>query len=305
MVASGSAAVVMDGNRVANNGVALPAKDTTFPFIEPRIMDKLNVFVINKETSNMASSSFDSKIQIINIKDVDHNVDKPTEKMESFSIMGDNQKFVVGPIVGDCMDMKVTPGWGMHGLSKVANDALHVNGLNKKSQQDKQNGFGSKNLSGIVVGPQMGGSVSESLVKKKRLSAPFDPGGTGLESGETTGEVELLRRVVMTTNRNRVDVPFDPGGFGLKTKLEDEFFFKTGRMMPIGPISLFEFNILSYFECCICLCTYDDGTELRELPCCHHFHTTCIDKWLFINATCPLCKFNILKNSTQSGSDEV
>nr|GEX71515.1 E3 ubiquitin-protein ligase At1g63170-like [Tanacetum cinerariifolium]GEX71524.1 E3 ubiquitin-protein ligase At1g63170-like [Tanacetum cinerariifolium] len=49
-------------------------------------------------------------------------------------------------------------------------------------------------------------------------------------------------------------------------------------------------------ECCICLCSYDDGTELRELPCCHHFHVTCIDKWLYINATCPLCKFNILKN---------
>ncbi|XP_024992853.1 E3 ubiquitin-protein ligase At1g63170-like [Cynara cardunculus var. scolymus] len=58
-------------------------------------------------------------------------------------------------------------------------------------------------------------------------------------------------------------------------------------------------------ECCICLCTYDDGTELRELPCCHHFHTPCIDKWLYINATCPLCKFNILKNGNQSGSDEV
>ncbi|KAI3693938.1 hypothetical protein L1987_76894 [Smallanthus sonchifolius] len=58
-------------------------------------------------------------------------------------------------------------------------------------------------------------------------------------------------------------------------------------------------------ECCICLCMYDDGTELRELPCCHHFHTSCIDKWLYINATCPLCKFNILKNGIQSGSDEV
>ncbi|KAL8208045.1 hypothetical protein R6Q57_007457 [Mikania cordata] len=58
-------------------------------------------------------------------------------------------------------------------------------------------------------------------------------------------------------------------------------------------------------ECCICLCAYDDGTELRELPCCHHFHTTCIEKWLYINATCPLCKFNILKNGNQSGSDEV
>ncbi|KAK7294988.1 hypothetical protein RJT34_17889 [Clitoria ternatea] len=48
-------------------------------------------------------------------------------------------------------------------------------------------------------------------------------------------------------------------------------------------------------ECCICLSSYDDGAELRELPCNHHFHCTCIDKWLLINATCPLCKFNILR----------
>ncbi|CAK9134451.1 unnamed protein product [Ilex paraguariensis] len=58
-------------------------------------------------------------------------------------------------------------------------------------------------------------------------------------------------------------------------------------------------------ECCICLCPYDDGAELRELPCHHHFHCACIDKWLYINATCPLCKFNILKNGNQSGSEEV
>ncbi|XP_073291243.1 E3 ubiquitin-protein ligase At1g63170-like [Primulina huaijiensis] len=58
-------------------------------------------------------------------------------------------------------------------------------------------------------------------------------------------------------------------------------------------------------ECCICLSSYDDGTELRELPCRHHFHSACIDKWLYMNATCPLCKFNILKNGNQSGSEEV
>ncbi|XP_039022635.1 E3 ubiquitin-protein ligase At1g63170-like isoform X2 [Hibiscus syriacus] len=55
-------------------------------------------------------------------------------------------------------------------------------------------------------------------------------------------------------------------------------------------------------ECCICLSAYDDGVELRELPCCHHFHCACIDKWLYINATCPLCKYNILKSSIH---DEV
>ncbi|KAL2669248.1 hypothetical protein AAZX31_01G202700 [Glycine max] len=53
-------------------------------------------------------------------------------------------------------------------------------------------------------------------------------------------------------------------------------------------------------ECCICLSSYDDGVELRELPCGHHFHCVCVDKWLYINATCPLCKYNILKSNTLS-----
>ncbi|KAJ6334909.1 hypothetical protein OIU78_011701 [Salix suchowensis] len=58
-------------------------------------------------------------------------------------------------------------------------------------------------------------------------------------------------------------------------------------------------------ECCICLSAYEDGSELRELPCGHHFHCMCLDKWLCINATCPLCKFNILKADSQSSSEEA
>ncbi|THU63198.1 hypothetical protein C4D60_Mb01t13190 [Musa balbisiana] len=56
-------------------------------------------------------------------------------------------------------------------------------------------------------------------------------------------------------------------------------------------------------ECCICLSAYDDGVELRELPCKHHFHRACVDKWLFINATCPLCKYNIAKITNQGGEE--
>ncbi|KAJ8560399.1 hypothetical protein K7X08_022259 [Anisodus acutangulus] len=47
-------------------------------------------------------------------------------------------------------------------------------------------------------------------------------------------------------------------------------------------------------ECSICLSTYDDGDELRELPCGHLFHCACIDKWLYMSATCPLCKRSII-----------
>ncbi|KAL6985356.1 hypothetical protein U1Q18_018731 [Sarracenia purpurea var. burkii] len=42
--------------------------------------------------------------------------------------------------------------------------------------------------------------------------------------------------------------------------------------------------------CCICLAKYANNDELRELPCTHFFHKECVDKWLKINALCPLCK---------------
>ncbi|XP_076928750.1 E3 ubiquitin-protein ligase At1g63170-like isoform X2 [Bidens hawaiensis] len=42
--------------------------------------------------------------------------------------------------------------------------------------------------------------------------------------------------------------------------------------------------------CCICLAKYANNDELRELHCSHFFHKNCVDKWLKINASCPLCK---------------
>eukprot|EP00250_Pteridium_aquilinum_P008536 c18023_g2_i1 orf=173-1360(-) len=58
-------------------------------------------------------------------------------------------------------------------------------------------------------------------------------------------------------------------------------------------------------ECCICISSYEDSVELRELPCGHHFHCTCVDRWLRMNSTCPLCKYNVSKNSNNSGLEDV
>uniref|UniRef100_A0A0D9YZG0 RING-type domain-containing protein n=1 Tax=Oryza glumipatula TaxID=40148 RepID=A0A0D9YZG0_9ORYZ len=52
--------------------------------------------------------------------------------------------------------------------------------------------------------------------------------------------------------------------------------------------------------CCICLAKYAHNDELRELPCTHCFHKECVDKWLKINALCPLCKSEIASSSGTS-----
>ncbi|KAL0560618.1 hypothetical protein IC582_001027 [Cucumis melo] len=48
-------------------------------------------------------------------------------------------------------------------------------------------------------------------------------------------------------------------------------------------------------ECCICLVKYRDEEEVRQLPCSHFFHLKCVDKWLSITSSCPLCKQQLQK----------
>lgn len=46
-------------------------------------------------------------------------------------------------------------------------------------------------------------------------------------------------------------------------------------------------------ECSVCTLNYEEGEELRTLPCLHTFHAECIDKWLTSrrasSLTCPIC----------------
>ncbi|KAG5540469.1 hypothetical protein RHGRI_020622 [Rhododendron griersonianum] len=49
-------------------------------------------------------------------------------------------------------------------------------------------------------------------------------------------------------------------------------------------------------QCYICLVEYEEGDNVRILPCHHEFHRTCVDKWLKeIHRVCPLCRGDICR----------
>ncbi|VDK86401.1 unnamed protein product [Litomosoides sigmodontis] len=75
-----------------------------------------------------------------------------------------------------------------------------------------------------------------------------------------------------------------------------------GRMPPKG-MTKNEIDKLKSFRivdpillkekvCVICQCDFEKRDVVRMLPCAHHFHLKCIDKWLKGNRTCPICRQN-------------
>jgi len=61
-------------------------------------------------------------------------------------------------------------------------------------------------------------------------------------------------------------------------------------------------------ECSICLDDFLSVQRVRQLPCGHVFHSTCIARWLVErNAVCPLCKLDVYEEEVEesdSSSDE-
>ncbi|GKD61367.1 E3 ubiquitin protein ligase RING1-like protein [Tanacetum coccineum] len=63
-------------------------------------------------------------------------------------------------------------------------------------------------------------------------------------------------------------------------------------------------------ECVICMEDWGVGDVVKEMPCQHKFHGGCVEKWLKIHATCPVCRCKMVeedekKSGGESDNDEI
>merc|ERR1719346_679164 len=49
-------------------------------------------------------------------------------------------------------------------------------------------------------------------------------------------------------------------------------------------------NLGEQTKCLICLDEFNDGDDVKTLPCLHIYHQQCIERWLCTDNSCPVCK---------------
>jgi len=58
-------------------------------------------------------------------------------------------------------------------------------------------------------------------------------------------------------------------------------------------VTITQKNIDDKIECAVCREEYTLVEEVKKLPCAHVFHPECVDPWLELHNSCPICRCNL------------
>ena len=56
-------------------------------------------------------------------------------------------------------------------------------------------------------------------------------------------------------------------------------------------------------QCSVCLDDFEAGSEAKEMPCKHKFHSGCILPWLELHSSCPVCRYQMPADETKVDSE--
>ncbi|XP_013783097.1 E3 ubiquitin-protein ligase RNF181-like isoform X2 [Limulus polyphemus] len=107
-----------------------------------------------------------------------------------------------------------------------------------------------------------------------------------LAYGEQPDELLHLARLLLDT------------GVGIELQIEFERLFPGERgKPPASKAAISKLKTVKSFsegeKCPICLKEYEEGEVVKQLPCCHKFHFSCVLPWLGKTNTCPVCRHEL------------
>lgn len=124
--------------------------------------------------------------------------------------------------------------------------------------------------------------------------------------------IELRERVIFINALTQTTVVVESSGesSGLNSLIDDLLNQKTGRR-PASRASIDAMPTVEVVsgensgeQCAICLEGWEAGETAKEMPCKHRFHGDCIERWLNINGTCPICRYQMPKEEEKIRVDE-
>lgn len=62
-------------------------------------------------------------------------------------------------------------------------------------------------------------------------------------------------------------------------------------------------KIQENLQCSVCLDDLEIGTEAKEMPCKHKFHSGCILPWLELHSSCPVCRYQLPADESKLDSE--
>ncbi|KAA8494124.1 E3 ubiquitin-protein ligase ATL9 [Porphyridium purpureum] len=108
-----------------------------------------------------------------------------------------------------------------------------------------------------------------------------------VEARRAAAESEAARKTTAKVSEDRIDALFPSDtyagrsttaqGSGLDARQSDNEEGEEGPDVRV-------------VQCSVCLCGFEEGDQIRTLPCMHFYHRACIDGWISARVTCPECR---------------
>ncbi|XP_047960046.1 E3 ubiquitin-protein ligase MPSR1 [Salvia hispanica] len=99
---------------------------------------------------------------------------------------------------------------------------------------------------------------------------------------------------------------------GFESFLEELFSRKSGRP-PASKAAIEAMETVEVVvgeeeggdQCVICLEDWEAGEKAKRMPCKHRFHGECIEKWLRIHGSCPVCRYEMPMDDEKKRRKEI